>query len=161
MRCLSVSVVFLASTASAAYGQCASMDKTSSPGITPAILPESTTLEPTDPLIVHVRLKNSSKGTVSVMDRFAERDFEAHVQDSKGAEAPLTGYGEKIRMSRYRDTTMHLISLLPEHEIAADEDVRRVYRLDSPGTYSVYVCHIINKVGSVYSNKIEIVLKAH
>ena len=159
MRFLTISVIFLVSTIRPGYGQCSRMQKVSPPGVRLIITAEPTPLTVADPVVVHMSFENSSKQTFSLMDRFAERDFEVHVQDSKGKEAPLTEYGEKIRMSPYNDTMMHIISFSPGDKIGADEDIRKVYKLEIPGTYSVYACHLIYKVGSVYSDKIEIIVK--
>lgn len=161
MRFLSISVIFVASAVRTTYGQCSSMEKAAPPGVTLAIAAEATGVEATDPVIVHMTFENSSKQTFSLMERFAERDFEVHVEDSKGREAPLTEYGKKIRTSPFNDTMMHLISFSPGDKLAADEDVRKLYKLELPGRYSVYTCRLINKVGSVFSNKIEVVLKSY
>ncbi len=142
------------------YGQCATMDKASPPEVLLSIVADTESVGLGQPIIVHLTFVNSSTSTFTLMDRFEVRDFEVHIRNSQGAEAPFTEYGAKIRASPYRDSTLHFISFSPGDKIAADEDLSKIYKLTFPGKYSVYGCHIINGVGSVYSNKISIVIKS-
>jgi hypothetical protein len=105
------------------------------------------------PLILHIQLTNESKTTVKMRtDLLPERDYEMHVRDQKGKEAPFTNWGRQLRTGPIRGPGYD-ITLAPGEKYEDQEDISKLYEISVPGNYTVEVCRELYVWGNIYSNK--------
>jgi hypothetical protein len=83
---------------------------------------------------------------------FPQRDYELHLYDSSGKEAPLTKWGSQIRT--YIHGSGYDITLAPGEKLTDKEDLSSVYAVSVVGTYTLDACRAIHGWGNLYSNKL-------
>ncbi len=136
-----------------AYVQVAA-GKTSPCGLKLVVSTEKPVAQISQPLTVHVTLTNQSAASFTLTDRlWTERDYELHLFDMNGKEAPLTKDAKKMRFWPIRGSTMNF-ELAPGAKIEFDQNLANIYAVSDPGTYTLEACRDIPGVGNLYSNKL-------
>ncbi len=93
------------------------------------------------PVVVGVVLTNISVAPVHVMVSGSE-DYQPFVTDSSGRELQRTEVGNRLFRFDYPLIRAENQSLKPGEELHAGLDIRQIYNLTQPGTYSVQVFRI-------------------
>ena len=125
-------------------------------GIKLVITTDKTTANPREDVTIHMVLSNTSKAGVALWDRlFVERDYEVHVLNVHGLEAPLTEWAAAIRRPPIKGSQI-LLALAPGDKIRKEEKLLKVYDMSEPGFYTIQVCRDLIGIGNIYSNKMQV-----
>jgi hypothetical protein len=106
------------------------------------------------PLIIYVELSNESNTPIQMRDNLAASlNYELHVRDASGKEAPLTEGQRQVRTGP-RHGSGYDVTLAPGEKDTDQENLSNIYNISVPGRYTVEACREIHDWGNIYSNKI-------
>lgn len=126
------------------------------PGVKITIRADKTVAEIARPFLIHIEVLNGSNVTIKMRDNWSpELDYELHVRDSKGKEAPLTDSGRQTRTIPIHGSGGDLV-LAPGEKHIEQENLADLYSISVPGTYTVEVCREVYAWGYLYSNRISV-----
>jgi len=158
LRWTALAVAMLYLCPPAALGQCSykSAPKKFPPEVKLVISTEKIAVRISEPLRLHVELSNRSNAPISIVDRLVpEVDFELHLFNTKGIEAPLTEFARKMRFGLRHYSTTGVV-LAPGDKYAVDEDLATTYAISERGQYVLDACRDVVGIGNLYSNKLVI-----
>jgi hypothetical protein len=92
-----------------------------------------------DPIILKLRLVNTSSKPVSFLVTWDERDYQALIVDASGKEPPKTAFGEKSYDPRTPLFRSETVTLGSGQDLKVDLDITKVFQLTQPGAYSAVV----------------------
>lgn len=125
-------------------------------GLRFTIRAEKQVAEVSRPVIIHFELSNESNAPIKMRDNlWSALDYELHVRDARGKEAPLTKWGSQIRTGPIQGSGND-VTLAPGEKYTDQQDLSRIYDISLPGDYSVQACRALYMWGNIYSNKIVI-----
>jgi hypothetical protein len=151
-----LAAVILLLVPASGVGQCRyrSQAKKLPAGLKLAVSTETPVARISQPFTVHVELTNQSGAPISIEDRLsAERDYELHLFDLTGKEAPLTEQARRMRFWPIHGS-MTIVELAPGKTIGFDENLANIYAVSEPGDYTLEACRDIQGIGNLYSNKL-------
>jgi len=105
-------------------------------------------------LIIYVELSNESNTAIKMRKNWdTSLNYELHVRDGSGKEAPLTEPEREVR-TRPIHGSGDDVTLAPGERDTYQEDLSNIYNISVPGSYTVEACREIHDWGNIYSNKI-------
>lgn len=123
-------------------------------GLKLTIRAEKAVAEASKPVIIQVELLNGSNTPITMRDNwFPARDYELHVHDASGKEAPFTKYGHQVRTGPVGGSGND-VTLAPGEKYTTQQDLSAMYEISVSGNYTVEACRELYDWGNIYSNKI-------
>ena len=101
-----------------------------------------------EPIPVEFMIQNVTKKTLTVVERFPERDYEIEAKNSRGELVKLTAKGETLRNNKGVDFRVVGRQIKPGEQRKDIIDVAQLYDLSAPGVYYLKASRRIQKLNS-------------
>ena len=100
-----------------------------------------------EPIPIEFLIQNVTKKTLTLVERFPERDYEIEARNSRGELVKLTARGETLRNNKGVFRVVG-IKVKPGEERKDTIDVAQLYDLSVPGIYYVKATRWLQKLNS-------------
>jgi hypothetical protein len=101
-----------------------------------------------EPIPIEFLIQNVTKKTLTLVERFPERDYEIEAKNSRGELVKLTARGETLRNNKRADFRVVGIKVKPGEQRKDTIDVAQLYDLSVPGIYYVKATRWLQKLNS-------------